>query len=60
MKLNSSKVQWTLIAFLLAAFGWNQLQAAQGVEVKQAQTMQQQGTLLLDVRELGEYPPLSD
>ncbi|MFM2396943.1 MAG: hypothetical protein RLZZ144_193 [Pseudomonadota bacterium] len=55
MKLNSSKVQWTLIAFLLAAFGWNQLQAAQGVEVKQAQTMQQQGTLLLDVRELGEY-----
>ncbi|MEQ1557134.1 MAG: rhodanese-like domain-containing protein, partial [Gallionella sp.] len=35
--------------------GWNQLQAAQGIDVKQAQTMQQQGTLLLDVRETSEY-----
>ncbi len=55
MKFNASKVQWTLIAVFVALFGWNQLQAAQGIDVKQAQTMQQQGTLLLDVRELGEY-----
>ncbi|MGZ8256282.1 MAG: rhodanese-like domain-containing protein, partial [Gallionella sp.] len=55
MKFNASKVQWTLIAVFVALFGWNQLQAAQGIDVKQAQTMQQQGALLLDVREPNEY-----
>jgi len=55
MKLNASKLQWILIAVFVALFGWNQLQAAQGIDVKQAQTMQQQGALLLDVRESSEY-----
>ncbi len=32
-----------------------QLQASQGVDVKQAQSMNQQGALLLDVREPAEY-----
>lgn len=55
MKFNASKLQWILIAVFVALFGWNQLQAAQGIDVKQAHTMQQQGTLLLDVRETSEY-----
>ncbi len=55
MKFNASKLQWILIAVFVALFGWNQLQAAQGIDVKQAQTMQQQGALLLDVREASEY-----
>jgi rhodanese-related sulfurtransferase len=55
MKYISSKLQWILIVCLLTVFGWNQLQAAQGIEVKQAQSMQQQDALLLDVREPSEY-----
>ncbi|MGB7650211.1 MAG: rhodanese-like domain-containing protein [Gallionella sp.] len=55
MKFNASKLQWILIAVFVALFGWNQLQAAQGIAVKQAHTMQQQGALLLDVREASEY-----
>lgn len=55
MKFNANKIQWIALAGLLALFGWSQLQAAQGIEVKQAQTMQQQGALLLDVREASEY-----
>jgi len=55
MKFITSKMHWILVAVFVALFGWNQLQAAQGVDVKQAQTMQQQGALLLDVREASEY-----
>ena len=55
MKKISNTVQIALAVVLLAWFGWGQLQAAQGIDVKQAQTMQQQGALLLDVRETSEY-----
>ncbi len=55
MKFNVNKLQWVVLTVLLGVFGWNQLQAAQGIDVTQAQTMQQQGALLLDVREPSEY-----
>jgi rhodanese-related sulfurtransferase len=55
MKKISRKVQLTLATLLLALFGWNQLQAAQDIEVRQAQAMNQHGALLLDVREPDEY-----
>ena len=55
MKFITSKMHWILVAVFVALFGWNQLQAAQGIDVKQAHTMQQQGALLLDVREASEY-----
>ena len=43
---------------LLAGFGllaFMQMQSADGVDVKQAQTLVQQGALLVDVREPAEY-----
>jgi rhodanese-related sulfurtransferase len=55
MKFITSKMHWILVAVFVALFSWNQLQAAQGIDVKQAHTMQQQGALLLDVREASEY-----
>lgn len=50
-----SKILWGLVAVLGLALIGQQLQASQGVDVKQAQSMNQQGALLLDVREPAEY-----
>jgi rhodanese-related sulfurtransferase len=50
-----SKILWGLAALLGLALVGQQLQASQGVDVKQAQSMSQQGALLLDVREPAEY-----
>lgn len=50
-----SKILWGLAAVLGLALVGQQLQASQGVDVKQAQSMSQQGALLLDVREPAEY-----
>jgi rhodanese-related sulfurtransferase len=50
-----SKILWGLVAVLGLALVGQQLQASQGVDVKQAQSMNQQGALLLDVREPAEY-----
>ena len=50
-----SKIVWGLAAVLGLALVAQQLQAGQDVDVKQAQSMNQQGALLLDVREPDEY-----
>jgi rhodanese-related sulfurtransferase len=50
-----SKIFWGLVAVLGLALVGQQLQASQGVDVKQAQSMNRQGALLLDVREPAEY-----
>jgi rhodanese-related sulfurtransferase len=50
-----SKILWGLAAVLGLGLVGQQLQASQGVDVKQAQSMNQQGALLLDVREPAEY-----
>jgi len=53
MKSNKATI---IIAVILASLlGMQQLMPAGGVDVKQAQIMSQQGALLLDVREPGEY-----
>jgi rhodanese-related sulfurtransferase len=50
-----SKIYWVLAAVLGLMLVVQQLQASEGVDVKQAQSMNQQGALLLDVREPAEY-----
>ena len=49
--MKSNKILWVLAILLVAVFGAQQLQASEGVDVKQAQRMVNQGALLLDVRE---------
>jgi len=53
--MKPNKIIIALAIMLAAVFGMQQLLAADGVDVKQAQIMNQQGALLLDVREPGEY-----
>ncbi len=53
--MKSNRIFWVLAITLGAVFGVQQLQAADGVDVKQAQSMSKQGALLLDVREPEEY-----
>ena len=53
--MKSNKIFWALAITLGMVFGVQQLQAADGVDVKQAQSMSKQGALLLDVREPEEY-----
>ncbi len=53
--MKSNKIFWALAITLSLAFGVQQLQAAEGVDVKQAQSMSVQGALLLDVRQPEEY-----
>ena len=53
--MNLKKTFLALAIMLGLVFAVQQLQAANGVDVKQAQTMSQQGALLLDVREPEEY-----
>ncbi|MDD4912905.1 MAG: rhodanese-like domain-containing protein [Sideroxydans sp.] len=53
--MNSKIVIGVLIAAVALAFFFLKSQGAEGVDVKQAQLMSQQGALLLDVREPDEY-----
>lgn len=53
--MNSNKLFWVAAVALGVPLGMQQLQAADGVEARQAQEMVRQGALLLDVREPGEY-----
>ena len=53
--MKSNKIFWALAIALAMVFGVQQLHAADGVDVKQAQSMSKQGALLLDVREPEEY-----
>ena len=57
MKSNTTKITLTLSVLLFVMFGVHGLQATSNaeVDVKQAQTMNIQGALLLDVREPDEY-----
>lgn len=50
-----SKILWGVVAVLGLALAVQQLQAADGVDVKQAQIMNKEGALLLDVREPEEF-----
>lgn len=53
--MKMKKIFWALAIILGAVFAVQQLQASQGVDVKQAQSMISNGALLLDVREPAEY-----
>ena len=53
--MKSNKIFWALTLALAVMFGMQQLQAADGIDVKQASSMSKQGALLLDVREQDEY-----
>ncbi|MDD5057089.1 MAG: rhodanese-like domain-containing protein [Sideroxydans sp.] len=53
--MKSLKVILGLAIALGMVFGVQQLQAADGVDVKQAQSMNRQGALLIDVREPDEF-----
>ncbi len=53
--MKSNKILWALVIAAGLLLGVQQLQAADGVDVKQAQSMNQQGALLLDVREPDEF-----
>jgi len=50
-----SKILWVVAAALGLTLVMQQLQASEGVDVKQAQSMSNHGALLLDVREPDEY-----
>ncbi|MFA6121285.1 MAG: rhodanese-like domain-containing protein [Sideroxydans sp.] len=50
-----SKILWGVAVVLGLALVVPQLQASQGVDVKMAKSMSDQGALLLDVREPDEY-----
>lgn len=50
-----TKIGWILAAVLGLALVVPQLHASQGVDVKAAKSMSEQGALLLDVREPDEY-----
>ncbi len=50
-----SKIMWVVATMLGLTLVVQQLQASEGVDVKQAQSMSKQGALLLDVREPAEY-----
>lgn len=55
MKSKKSKIVWVLLIMFGAFFASQQLQASEGVNAAQAQSMGKQGALLLDVREPSEY-----
>ncbi len=50
-----SKILWGVVVVLGLALVVPQLQASQGVDVKTAKSLSDQGALLLDVREPDEY-----
>ncbi len=53
--MKSKKIFLALAIMLGLMFATQQLQAVDSVDVKQAQSMNRQGALLLDVREADEY-----
>jgi len=53
--MKSNKIFVVFAIMLAVVFGLQWMLAAGGIDVKQAQIMNQQGALLLDVREPGEY-----
>lgn len=53
--MKSNKLFWGLLLALGVVFASQQLQGAEGIDVKQASSMSKQGALLLDVREQDEY-----
>ena len=53
--MKSNKIFWALAILVGAVLVVQQLQGADGIDVKQAQSMSKQGALLLDVREPEEY-----
>ena len=53
--MNLGKLFGTLAIVLVVFLGIKQIQGADGIDVKQAFSMNQQGALLLDVREPEEY-----
>lgn len=53
--MKSNKIFWVLAIVLVSAAATGQLQAADGVDVVQAQAMNKEGALLLDVREPDEF-----
>ncbi|HEY0666257.1 MAG TPA: rhodanese-like domain-containing protein [Gallionella sp.] len=55
MKSNQSKIIWVLAIMFGVLFASQQLQASEGVDARQAQSMGRQGAMLLDVREPAEY-----
>ncbi len=55
MKFIKTNFTWIVVAVIGIIFGAQQLQAADGIDATQAQSMNKQGALLLDVREAGEY-----
>ncbi len=50
-----NKFYWAVMAVLGLMLAAQQLQAGEGVDVREAQNMSQHGALLLDVREPDEY-----
>ena len=53
--MKPSKIIITIALMLAVVLGMQKLLAADGIDVKQAQIMNKQGALLLDVREPDEY-----
>jgi rhodanese-related sulfurtransferase len=53
--MNSKRIILVIAILLGLGFAVQQLQAADGVDVKQAQIMNKEGALLLDVREPDEF-----
>ncbi|MDX8386769.1 MAG: rhodanese-like domain-containing protein [Gallionella sp.] len=53
--MKTNKILWVITFIFSTLFAVQLLQASDGVDVKTAQTMQQKGALLLDVREPSEY-----
>ena len=56
--MKSNKVFWIVAIMFGVLLAVQQMQASGGVDVRQAQSMNQQGALLLDVREPEEYSAL--
>jgi len=55
VRSSKARIILSLATLLGMFFGVQNLHAADGVDVKQAQSMSKQGALLLDVREVSEY-----
>jgi rhodanese-related sulfurtransferase len=55
MRLNKARVILSLAILTVIFLGAPQSQASNGIDVRQAQSMNKQGALLLDVREQVEY-----
>lgn len=56
--MKAGKILNIVMVALVIYLGIQNLQAAEGIDVRQAQSMSRQGALLLDVREQDEYTAL--